>query len=118
MKTRKEDIVRRKAGKRRAREERELIIAKEEERLAKMEAETLEAEGKFQDEHREEIEAAQKYEQLERDRRDDDYGEEGGEEDEEPKEKLPKEKPIMPVFNREEFINKWIEEYSPLEIPE
>lgn len=62
IKTRKEDIMRRKALKRRQREERELLIQKEADRAAKMEQDTIEAEQKFVEDHKEEIDAVLKYE--------------------------------------------------------
>ena len=44
----------------------------------------------------------------------DEYGEE--EEDEE-KDQKPKEKPVMPVFNKEEHLTKWDEENPEIVIP-
>lgn len=54
----------------------------------------------------------------------DEYGDEGdddgdgGDEERREKEKKVKEKPVMPVFNKEEFLSKWDEEYPPISIPE
>ena len=115
IKTRKEDIVRRKALKRKQREERETLMLKEKERQAKKEQDLIEAEQKFMEEHKEEIEAAQKFEDQEQQKKDDEYGEE---EDEEEKEKQPKERPQMPEFNKEEYELKWLEENPEIEIPE
>ena len=114
IKTRKEDIIRRKALKKKAREEREALIAAEEEREKKRVKDLEDAEAKFMDDHRDEIEAVQKYEEMEKGKKDDDYGEE---EDEE-KEQVPKEKPVMPEFNKEEFLQKWEEENPPVIVPE
>jgi HrpA-like RNA helicase len=79
-----------------------------------MEQDVVEAEAKFMEEHKDEIEAAQKFEEQEKQKKDDEYGEE--EEDEE-KEKVPKEKPVMPVFNKEEYLQKWLEDNPVIEIP-
>jgi hypothetical protein len=76
-----------------------------------------EAEEKFKEEHKDEIEAALKYEQMELERQEDEYGEEE-EDDEVPREKMPKEKPAMPVFNEEEFLVKWVEENPEPMLPE
>ncbi len=75
-----------------------------------------EAEEKFKDEHKEDIEAALKAEQEELDKMNDEYGEE--EDEDEEKEKKPKEKPVMPVFNLEEFLQKWDEDNPPLMVPD
>ena len=89
--------------------------------MARMDVEVQEAEAKFADEHKEEIEAAAKWENEQQNANgDDDYGEED-DEDEKPSkdvEEKPKEKPVVPVFNREEFLKKWLEENPKIEIPE
>lgn len=46
----------------------------------------------------------------------DEYGDE--EDEDEEKEKKPKEKPVLPVFNLEDFIMKWDEENPPIIIPD
>ena len=49
---------------------------------------------------------------------DDEYGEEDDEADKgDESERKPKEKPVVPEFNREEFLKKWLEENPVIEIP-
>lgn len=48
----------------------------------------------------------------------DEYGDENGEEEDHEKDKMLKDKPVMPEFNREEFLVKWLEDNPPIEIPE
>lgn len=42
---------------------------------------------------------------MEQEKKEDEYGDEG--EEDEQKEKLPLEKPILPVFNQEEYLTQW-----------
>jgi hypothetical protein len=107
IKTRKDDITRRKAQRKKAIGERDNLIESAQQRGLKYDADVAEAEEKFKDEHRDEIEAVVKFEQMEKEKENDDYGEE--EEDEE-KEKVLKEKPVMPEFNLQEYIDHWEEE--------
>lgn len=100
IKTRKEDIVRRKGKEKKAREERERQILLKESRQVKREQDVIEAEEKFKEEHKEEIEAALKGEELKK------YDDEGNEiEDGESK------PVVMPVFRKEEFLAKFDEEH-------
>jgi hypothetical protein len=109
------------AQRQRTLQNREALEKEEAERVARMDVEVQEAEAKFADEHKEEIEAAAKWENEQQNANgDDDYGEED-DEDEKPSkdvEEKPKEKPVVPVFNREEFLKKWLEENPKIEIPE
>ena len=110
LKTRKEDIVRRRAKEKRSKEHREQQLQLREERKLKRQkgtlllngADVLDAEEKFKEDHKEEIEAAQKYEERLA----------TGEEEEEPKEV-----PVMPVFNKTEFLTKFDEEFPEIIIP-
>lgn len=63
MKLRKQDIVRRRALQRKAFEHREDMIVKEAKRQERMKEDLGEAEFKFNDDHREEIEAYYSYQQ-------------------------------------------------------
>lgn len=49
----------------------------------------------------------------------DEYGEEEDDEEkaQESDRKKQQEKPVVPVFNREEFLKKWLEENPPIEVP-
>lgn len=58
IKTRKEDIVRRKALKKKAKEERENLIQQAEALKLKKAQDLIDAEEKFKEDHRDEIEAA------------------------------------------------------------
>ena len=89
-----------------------------------MEQETLDAEGKFLEEHKEEIEAASRWDADQTTKVEDEYGEEDDETDNskiieggEPDAKIVKEKPVVPVFNKDEFLKKWLEENPVIEIP-
>ncbi len=96
LQIRKDDILRRKVQKRKEREERALKQTQSEEREAKCKADLEEAQTKFEEEHKDEIEAYEKYMSEDNAAKPDDYGEEEEEEHEEAK---PKEKPERPVFN-------------------
>eukprot|EP00347_Sterkiella_histriomuscorum_P009020 403342835 len=111
IKTRKDDITRRKALTLKARENRETIIQAIEAREVKRGVDLQEAEDKFKEEHKDEIEAALKYEQMENEKQEDEYGDEEADEDDlASKDKMPKEKPVMPEFNADEFLEKWVED--------
>ena len=49
----------------------------------------------------------------------DEYGEEDEEADDSrvEEEQKPKEKPVMPVFDKEDFIKRWLEDNPVIEIP-
>ena len=74
-----------------------------------MEFEIVEAENKYNEDHKEEMEAYLQYQQKSQrgDKNDD-------EEDEENNEAAP----VMPVFNKEEFLAKWLSENPPVHIPD
>lgn len=99
------------------REDRDTQIQLHKTREEKKATDIVEAEEKFKDEHKEEIETALKAEQDEQEKANDEYGEEEEEEEGE-KEKKPKEKPVMPEFNHEEFLQKWEEDNPIVIIPD
>ena len=101
--------MRRKALFVRASERRAQAIEARRLRLEKKEEDLLREEEKFAEDHKEEIEAFRRFEQQELEKKEDEYGDENGD-DEEPREKPPAEKPVLPVFNREEHLLKWEEE--------
>jgi hypothetical protein len=82
-----------------------------------MKQDLADAQEKFKDEHKDEIEAVLKWEEEELSKVNDEYGEEEDDEETE-KEKKPKEKPVMPVFDEEEFLSKWVEDNPPIFIPD
>ena len=75
----------------------------------------VEAQERFKEEHKDEIEAVQKWEEDEKNKEENEYGKEDEDDDAEQK---PKEKPLMPEFNEEEFMTKWLEENPEIDIPE
>mmetsp|Transcript_6926 Transcript_6926/g.5191 ORF Transcript_6926/g.5191 Transcript_6926/m.5191 type:complete len:141 (+) Transcript_6926:1063-1485(+) len=101
LRTRKEDIVRRKAKEKRAAEDRLKLIAQKQERATRRLKEVQEAEDKFREDHREEIEAAAKWAEGDHDGDGDDKGDQ----------------PVIPVFNRAEFLHQWDEACPEIEIP-
>lgn len=64
-----------------------------------------EAETKYNDDHRDEIDAALAWQSRDR------SGEEEGDEQ-------PEQAPVMPVFNKQEFTAKWLSDNPQIEIPE
>lgn len=82
-----------------------------------MEVEVNEAEAKFNEEHKDEIEAALKWEQEQTMHVEEEYNEEVDDEDKKEDDSKLKEKPPVPVFDREEFLKKWLEENPVIEIP-
>lgn len=85
------------------------MIQKEKDRQTRMNQEVADAEAKFVEEHKDEIDAVQKWEQDQQTSGagGDEYGDEDDEETakaggEDPDK--PKEKPPMPEFNKEEFL--------------
>lgn len=120
VRTRKDEVTYRKAQRKKAIQQREQLIQKEEERKNRLQIELGEAENKFAEEHKEEIELAQKWEQDQQVQQEDDYGEEGEGDDDGGKSAIDtrrQERPEMPVFNKEEFLRKWLEENPVIEIP-
>ena len=116
IQNRKNDVIRRKALKKKAREDREKAIESAEQREQRRVQELEQAHEKFKEDHREEIDAALRAEQEELNKQNDEYGEENA--DEEEKDQKPKEKPVMPVFEEEEFLTKWDEENPAIAIPD
>ena len=119
VKTRKDEITYRKASRKRAILQRDQLIQKEKERQLRLEQEMVEAEAKFTEEHKEEIEAAVKWEQDQNGAgKDDEYGDEGDDDGgASAMDTRRQEKPEMPVFNKEDFLRKWLEENPVIEIP-
>lgn len=118
VKTRKEDVLYRKNNRKKALMNRETLIQKEQERQLKMQADIAEAEAKFNEENKEQIDAVNAWDAAKTGAAHDEYGEEDGEEDaKEAKEEEPKERPEMPVFNKDEFLKGWLEENPVIEIP-
>jgi hypothetical protein len=105
VKLRKQDVTRRISLQKRAKDAREEAILKEDKRKERMTADVKEAEARFLDDHRDEIDAAHAY--ANRDQNDD-----------EDAEKEKEQPPVMPVFNKEEFLAKWLLENPQVEIPE
>lgn len=105
VKLRRQDIVRRKALQKKAKDQREEAISKEAKRQDRMVWDVQEAENKYNEDHKDEIDAAHAWQSREK------SGEEEGEEPSEPA-------PVMPVFNKGEFTAKWLIENPPIEIPE
>jgi hypothetical protein len=117
IKLRMQDIVKRKAQIRAARENRMLKIKAAEERATNRETYLAEAMEKFKEDNREQIETFEKYEEAERIKREQEYGEEEGSEDEEAE---AKEVPTMPDFaqHTQDTEEKFDDEFPEIEIPE
>ena len=81
----------------------------------KKDAELAEAEEKFKEDHKDEIEAAAKWEEDQKNQGENEYG---NEDEDDEKDHKPKEKPVVPEFNQEEFLNKWNEDNPEVEIPD
>ncbi len=111
LKLRKGDIIRRKSLFRRAIELREEATVKEANRKQRLEVEIVEAENKYNEDHKEDMEAYLQYQQRSA------RGEKDGDDDvDESTEREPA--PIMPVFNKEEFLTKWLADNPPIQIPD
>ena len=118
LRTRKDEITYRKANRQKAIQQREELIKREQERQARQAQELIEAEGKYIEEHKEEIELAQKWEADQNGGgQDDDYGDENDEDGASAMDTRRQERPEMPVFNKEEFLKKWLEENPIIDIP-
>jgi len=74
-----------------------------------------EAAEKFKEDNREAIEAFEKWQEEERIKASQEYGEELDDEDEEAENKEP---PVMPEFNKEEMEEKFDDEFPEVEIPQ
>ena len=75
-----------------------------------MEVEIVEAENKYNEDHKEDMEAYLQYQQRSS------RGEKDDEEEEDNTEREPA--PVMPVFNKEEFLAKWLTDNPPIVIPD
>lgn len=112
---RKQDIIRRKALTRKAKEQRESSIKAAEERAVNRESYMSDAADKFKEDNREAIEAFEKWQEEERIKASQEYGEELDDEDEAAENQEP---PVMPEFNREEMEEKFDDEFPQIEIPQ
>lgn len=112
---RKQDIIRRKAATRRARENREAKIKAAEERAINREKYLEEALEKFNEDNREQIDAFKAWEEEERIKAEQEYGEELDDEEEDAENKEP---PVMPEFNQAEMEEKFDDEFNEIVIPE
>jgi len=113
---RKKDIIRRKAHTKKAKEERALRINQRQERDENKQQYLADGKEKFQDDHREEIEAYQKWqeEQANKEEGKDGYGDEEAESESQANQ----EPPVLPVFNEEEYLEKFDEEFPDIFIPD
>ena len=111
---RKQDISRRKALAKKAKEDREAKIKASEERKINRATCLEEAENKFKDERKEEIEAFARYQEEQEKKAGQEYGEELDEEDEA---KANQEPPVLPVFDPKEPSEKFDDENPAIEIP-
>jgi regulator of protease activity HflC (stomatin/prohibitin superfamily) len=108
---RKADIIRRRAIIHKEREERDSKIKAKQEREAKRQHDLKEAQDKFAEENKDEIEAYNNYMKI-KEGGGDDYNDE---EEEEVDDKN-KEPPKLPLFNQEEFFAKFDEEFPEIVI--
>lgn len=107
VKLRRADIVRRKALFRRAKELREEAIVNEQKRKERLDVELVEAEVKFKEDNKDEIEAYHNYQQKShRDSED---------QDESAEKEAP---PVLPIFNKEAFLTNWLNMNPPIIIPD
>jgi len=112
---RKQDIIRRKALTRKARENREQKQKADEERKVNRENYLNEAQDKFKEDNRDQIEAFEKWEEEERVKAAQEYGEELDDEEEDAENKEP---PTMPEFNQLEMEEKFDDEFNEIVIPD
>lgn len=100
---RKADIIRRRALITKARDERDAKIQMQKDRAEKRVKDLEEAEAAFLDQHKEEIDIYNEYKKK-LEGGGEEYGEEEEEEEGADKNKEP---PVLPVFNKEEFLAEW-----------
>ena len=74
VKTRKDDVLYRKAQRKTAILNRDSLIQKEQDRQLRMQNDIAEAEGKFADDNRDQLDAALKWESEQTSKVEDDYG--------------------------------------------
>ena len=96
---RKDDIVRRKARKQKANEDRVTRITLAEEREANRLVYLADQEDRFRDERRDDFEAYETYTEAQKAKEEMEYGEE--EDDEDLQENQVQEPPVMPIFDRQ-----------------
>jgi len=113
--TRKQDVIRRKAIQKKNREEKASREEAKEKREADREQFLLDKENEFNELNREDIETYNKWQEEQKRLEEEDYGEEKGSEDED--DKANQEPPILPVFNKEEAVEKFDDDNPPVEIP-
>lgn len=115
IEARKSYIVRTKAQVKRDREDRGRREEQAEERAKQKENHLIEARDKFNDEHREEIQAYEEYEAELAKKEAEEYGEEAGSDNDQEEEKEP---PVKPVYNEAEVIEKFDEDFPEIVIPD
>lgn len=98
----------------RDRETREQKLKEAEDRAELKKQQLEEAEAKFLEDHREDIEKYEAYQEEQRAKEAQEYGEELDNEDEDAADKEP---PTLPEFNQAEFLEKFDEETPEIEIP-
>jgi len=103
---------------------RDGLIQKEKERQIRLEQELLEAEQKFNEEHKDEIDAVHKWESDQAAKANGGGAEEYGDEDDDDegntsavKTAREEVKPEMPIFKKDDFLKRWVEENPVIEIP-
>ncbi len=108
-KIRKQDIIRRKALQKKAKDAREEATQKETKRKERLNSELADAEAKFNEDHKDEIEAAMAHQLLV-----------AANAEDKPAEECVATEPVpqMPVFNKQDFLAKWLTENPVIEIPE
>lgn len=113
---RKQDVTRRKVLQKKGKEEREMKQQQFEERKKNREAHLAESLQKFNEDHAEEIEAYNKYQEEQKAKAAQEYGEEQASEGEGDENEA--EPPELPKFNEEEAAEKFDEENPEVLIPE
>ena len=114
--TRKQDIIRRKALAKKAVEDRETRIAQSEERAANREQYLIDMQEKFNEDHREEIEAFERFQEDKKLKESEEYGEEA-DDGEDAYAGANQEPPVMPVFDQKEAQDKFDDENPEIVIP-
>mmetsp|Transcript_28748 Transcript_28748/g.43419 ORF Transcript_28748/g.43419 Transcript_28748/m.43419 type:complete len:198 (-) Transcript_28748:7-600(-) len=114
LENRKFDIIRRRALIQKERDERESKIKLKEEREAKRATDLEAAKTKFQEDHKDEIEAYEAY-RLKLEEGGDEYNDE---EDDEQNEETNKEPVTLPEFDEAEFFEEWDQENPDIIIAE
>eukprot|EP00347_Sterkiella_histriomuscorum_P002901 403366357 len=114
IRTRKDDIIRRKALQKKAREHRDSQIEKSKAREIQHANDLRDAQQKFLDDHRDEIDAYNKYQQ--------DLIDRGGADRQPTDEDAPadgqQQPPVLPVFNEADWQVQWLNDNPEVQIPE